>query len=116
MNFQDDAPIVQKTYDLYKGFYELIDHFPKKSREVLINKIEVLILELLELLSSAEFSPASTKIQSLSQASIKLDFLKLLFRMTYEFKIINQPKYLELEKHLQEIGKMLGGWIKSLRG
>ena len=116
MSFQNDVPIVQKTYDLYKLFYEQIDHLPKKSREVLTVKIEQLIMELLELLSAAGLSPAGTKAQYLNQASIKLDFLKVLVRVLYELKIINQPKYLELETHLQEIGKMLGGWIKSLKG
>jgi four helix bundle protein len=116
MDFQSDAPVLQRTYDLYKSFYEQIDHFPKKSREVLARKIEQSILDLLESLSSAEFSVASTKASLLNTASIKLDFLKLLFRMLYDLKIINQPKYLELEKQLQEIGRMLGGWIKSLKG
>jgi len=116
MSFQNDVPIVQKVYNLYKLFYEQIDHLPKKSREVLTVKIEQLIMELLELLASAEMSPATTKIQYLNRASIKLDFLKVLIRMLYELKIINQPKYLEFETHLQEVGKMLGGWIKSLKG
>jgi len=116
VSFQNDVPIVQKVYDLYKLFYEQIDHLPKKSRDVLTKKIEQLIIELLELLSTAGSSSSSTKTQYLNRASIKLDFLKILIRMLYELKTINQPKYLELENHLQEIGKMLGGWIKSLKG
>jgi hypothetical protein len=116
MSFQNDVPIIQKVYDFYKVFFLQIDHLPKKSREVLTQKIEQLIIELLELLSFAGLSPANIKAQSLNQASIKLDFLKILIRMLYELKTINQAKYLELENHLQEVGKMLGGWIKSLKG
>jgi len=113
---QNNAPIVQKVYDFYRFFYEQIDHFPKQSREILTKKIEQLIIEVLELVSTAEFSPANIKIQSLTRASIKLDFLKMLVRLLFELKIINQPKYIQSEKDLQEIGKMLGGWIKSLKG
>jgi len=113
MSFQNELPIVQKIYDFYKLFYWQIDHLPKKSREVLTRKIEQLILELLELASIAGFS--SSKLQYLNRVSIKLDLMKVLVRMLYELKTINQPKYIELEKQLQEIGRMLGGWIKSLK-
>jgi len=44
-----------------------------------------------------------------------VDFLKILFRLCYELKIINQKKYLLMEEKSQEIGRMLGGWIKSLK-
>lgn len=114
MSFQDNTPVVQRVYDLYKLFYEQIDHLPKKSRDVLTKKIEQIIIEMLELLTAAEFCPANSKAQYLNQASIKLDFLKVLVRMMYDLRVINQPRYLELQKLLQEIGKMLGGWIKSL--
>ena len=35
-------------------------------------------------------------------------------RLSYETKSIDIKKYIELEKQLNEIGKMLGGWIRSL--
>ena len=40
MTIQNDVPIIQKVYNFYRLFYDQIDHFPKKSREVLIKKIQ----------------------------------------------------------------------------
>lgn len=91
----------------------MLDHFPKKSREVLGQKIERIILEILELISKASYS--REKIAYLENASLKLDFLKILIKITYETKTIDQKKYLQMEKELQEMGRMLGGWIKSLK-
>lgn len=110
---QNEAPLFQKIYDFYKLFYTYIDHFPKKSREVLGQKIEQIILEILELILKASYS--REKIISLGNASLKLDFLKVLIRITYETKTIDQKKYLLMEKELQEMGRMLGGWIRSLK-
>ena len=110
---QNEVPLFQKIYDFYKLFYTYIDHFPKKSREVLGQKIEQIILEILELISKASYS--KEKIDSLGNASIKLDFLKVLIRITYETKTIDQKKYILMEKELQEMGRMLGGWIKSFK-
>jgi len=112
---QSEVPLFQKIYDFYKLFYLYIDHFPKKSREVLGQKIEQTILELLEAVSQASYTSPSEKIKDLKLASTKLDFLKILIRLTHELKIIDQKKYLSLETSLQEMGKMLGGWLRSLK-
>ena len=45
--------------------------------------------------------------------SDKTDLLKYLARFTYETKSINLKSYILLEEKILEIGKMLGGWIKS---
>lgn len=71
-------------------------------------------MEILEAISYASLVKKEEKIKRLQIASINLDFLKILFRLTYELRIIDQKKYLLLEEKLQEIGKMLGGWIRSL--
>lgn len=110
---QREIPLFQKIYDFYKLFYQYVDHFPRKSRPALVVKIEKTLLDLLELISQAEFASQSEKTNCLKLASVKLDFLKILFRLTYELKIINQKKYILLEEKLQEIGKMIGGWLKS---
>ena len=38
--------------------------------------------------------------------------LKVLIRLAHDTRTIDQPQYLELQAILQEIGKMVGGWIK----
>ena len=93
----------------------MIDHFPKKSRPVLGQKIESVILEVLELVSLAAYSGNTEKNKALMKASLKVDFLKILIRLAYETQTIDQKKYILLEEKLQEIGKMLGGWLKSLK-
>lgn len=113
---QSNISIIQKLYDFYRLLYEQIDNFPKKSRGVLVIKVEQLTLELLELMFIAEYSPTNLKIQYLTKANIKLDFIKTLIRLIFDLKIINQTKYIEMESLLVEIGKMLGGWIKYLKG
>lgn len=110
---QNDLPIIQRVYDFYKLFYQYLDHFPKKSRGVLGQKIETIILELLESITRASFAKLNFKSSDLQTASIKLDFLKILVRLSYELRVIDQKKYLTMEEKLIEIGKMLGGWIKS---
>lgn len=78
-------------------------------------RIENLILDITELLLTASYSPRGEKINFLIKADAKISFLKLLIRLANETKIIDNKKYLILQEKLQEIGKMLGGWMHSIR-
>ena len=70
-----------------------------------------LTLEIFELLLSIPTS--NNKISTLQQISIKLDLLKILLRLAKDSLALKDKHYLELQGYLQEIGKMLGGWIRS---
>jgi len=91
----------------------LVAHFPKKDRYAIGQKIENGILELIEGIITASQLSKSEKVPTLQSASIKLDVLKVLIRCCKDLKIIDNKNYLLLESQLQEIGKMLGGWIKA---
>ena len=47
--------------------------------------------------------------------SSKLNFLRVFIRLMSDVKAIDNKKYLSLESNVDEIGRMLGGWIKSSR-
>ena len=55
------------------------------------------------------------KLPILNRASMKLNFLRIFLRLMKETKAIDQKKYITLEELIDEIGRMLGGWIRSIR-
>lgn len=108
-----EVPLFQKIYDFYKAYFRIADHFPKKSRDVLGRKIEENIIELLQLVTNASYLGQGQKVECLKRASSRVDFLKILFRLCYEVRIIDQKKYIFMEEKLDEMGRMLGGWLKT---
>lgn len=108
-----DIPIFQKTYELYKLFYQYLANFPKKDRYTLGARCENALLDLLESLTLANQLKKSEKSSVLQKASLSLDRTKVLIRLCKDLKIIDNKKYLILETTLQEIGRMLGGWLKA---
>ncbi len=54
------------------------------------------------------------KRAQLTIASAKLDVLRLLIRLAKDCKCLTNEAYLDLESQLNDIGKMIGGWLKSL--
>ena len=109
------VPIIQKIYNFYKELYLAIEKMPKKNKYSLGEKLSKATFDLLELLIAASFHQKETKIAYLDRANVKLDLLKILIRLAEDIKALPTKKYLYLEELLQEIGKMLGGWIRSIR-
>jgi len=108
------VPILKKTIDLYKLYYGYAQLFPKKDKYTLGATCEKYIIEILELLITASYLPKDSKINLIKSASNKFETLKIFIRILRELNIIDQKKYLALQTLIQEIGKMFGGWIKSL--
>lgn len=109
-----EIPILAKFILMYKTFYRHLELFPKKDKYTLGSKCETLMITVLELLLTASRAERANKKNLISQASVKFDALKIFLRLAWELKILDDKKYAELQTHLQEIGKMIGGWLKSL--
>ena len=110
-----DVPIVRSLYVAYAFWNEILNKFPKTQRHVLGTKCAEYLLQILELtLGAAQTSETKEKLIDLRQASVKLDTVKLLIRLCKNCKCISNAAYLQMESQLQEVGRMLGGWSKSL--
>lgn len=108
-----ETPIFKKTYELYQLFYQYLILFPKGSRYSLGQKCETVLLEILEAVILASSVPKQEKLPILRKASMKIDVLRILFTLCKDLKIIDNKKYTVLENMTIEIGKMIGGWIKT---
>ena len=55
-----------------------------------------------------------SKFTHLKIAIDKLDLLKFFLKLLWEIKVLDNKKYIALSECLYEVGKMIGGWQKSL--
>ena len=109
-----NTPLFQKLYSLYKILSGLHGTIPKAQRYTLWQRCEAINLILLELLLEAACSKEGERLLILNRMSRKLDLLKVLIRLAKETKTISLKKHVVIETILQESGKMIGGWIKSV--
>ena len=103
-----------KVYDLYKLLHSYHNHIPKPERYTLWQKCENVTLALLEVLIETGHQRSTERLHSLYVISDKLDLLKVLIRLAKDTRTIDNKQYLALQEPIQEIGKMVGGWIKSV--
>lgn len=99
---------------MYKIWQEYRAHFPTQSRYTLGDRTDNLFIDILELLFVASYQKGIDKLPTLRRSILKIDTLKFMIRIVWELKILDNAKYIVISKHLEEIGKMVGGWKKGL--
>ncbi len=112
---QFDIPIIHKTYELYRELHELQNTIPKMERFTLWVRCEDTTLKILEGLIRVGYLPQETRASKLVTVSAEIDMLRVFLRLCVDVKAITQKKSLPLQEKLDEIGRMLGGWIKSTK-
>lgn len=111
-----DIPILKKAYTLYRTFHDYRKLVPKQDRYTVFERSEDMILDVIEHLLEAAHSQGAVKRKSLEVASTRLNLLRFLVRLLKDVKSIDLKKYAVLEEMIDEIGRMLGGWLRSSAG
>jgi len=112
---QLDIPIIHRTYELYRELHELQKTIPKMERFTLWVRCEDTTLKILEGLIRVGYIPQELRASQLVTVSTEVDLLKVFLRLSVDVKAITQKKSIPIQEKLDEIGRMLGGWLKSLR-
>lgn len=110
-----DIPIFKKAYELTRKLYELRGTVPKHDRYALWQRCENIVLEILEGILLASQLGKSKKLEPLERVSAKLNVLRVFLRLAKDLKIMDLKKYGLIEEMVDEMGRMLGGWIKSTK-
>jgi len=63
----------------------------------------------------AKNAPKSLKPNYLIKSNTYLEIMTLKLRLLLELKIANETRIFQAQAKIREIGRMLGGWIKSLQ-
>lgn len=108
-----DIPIYQKSYEFYKTLHSYQNTIPKSERFTIWQKCQNTCLDILEgLLLTAQMN-WENRVSALYKVSLKVDIIRTFIRLSFDTKAIDQKKYLTLQKQVDEIGKMLWGWIRT---
>ncbi len=105
------TPVVEKHYKLILWMLPKMANFPRDQRFLLADRIEKILLDILEMLIEANYSKQKKEI--LIRVNLKLDSLRFMMRIAKDMKYVNLNNYDFFCQSGIEIGKMVGGWLKS---
>jgi len=108
--------VLVRVKESYKIWHTHLNNVSKIDRHTIGVRIDEIFLSLLETIFKATFAfDKFEKLSLVSQAISKTDLLKFFLQIGWEQKVLNQTLYGNIIIQLDEIGRMLGGWKKSLQ-
>lgn len=106
-----DYPVIVKTYNLTLWYIKKLNSLPKNHRYTLGEKIQNTLLNLLLILSDTIYSKEKKPL--LQKANKEIEKLRLLTRLLKDLAIISTDNFRFIVSSINEIGQMVGGWMKS---
>jgi len=103
--------IYQKHYDLMLYSFPIVGRFPKEQRFILGQQIENTMLDIGKTIVHA--NKLRQKREKLYELDVALEKLRFLIRLAKDLKMMSISKYGHHCERIDEIGKLLGGWMKS---
>jgi hypothetical protein len=104
--------VVQRSYDLCAAIYEHVNRFPRAQRGLLGRVVIDDALRMLALLTVA--NRLRERSGSLAEASGRLDAVRIALRLSHQLGFLSHGGYELLSLRADEVGRMLGGWIKHV--
>ncbi len=108
---QKQSPIFTKTYDFLLWLLQHTGKFPRNERFRLAKRLEDGIFDFYELLM--ESAHRHNSLDTLIVADFQLEKIRFYLRLCFALCLFNLRQYEYAANSLMEIGKLLGGWIKS---
>ncbi|AJA42429.1 S23 ribosomal protein [Alkalihalobacillus alcalophilus ATCC 27647 = CGMCC 1.3604] len=109
---REDLMILQKTYDMIEYAYLCLKQYPKSERHTLAAETKKSMYELLKLIIRA--NKRYYKKTTLQDIDVELENLRYLVRLGNSLGFMPFKKYEHLSRKINEVGRMLGGWFKSI--
>ena len=111
MKKKEELVIITKTYDLILWSCNHTGRFPRQHRFVLGERLERTLYDLLETLIRAKYIRDRNDL--LKAANMKLEILRFQIRLAKDLQCLQAKSYEFASKQINEIGKLVGGWLKT---
>ena len=111
---ESELLIYQKYIDLVEYGYNLLKKYPKSEKYGLTSEMRKSMFETIRLILYAnKIANRGIRLQTINKIDAEISSQKFFVRFSYKNKYISHSNYFEWSKRLDEIGKIIGGWIKS---
>lgn len=107
----EDLSVFVRWVDFVKWLLPTTEKFPKKVRFSFSNRLDNLALDVVEDLVEARYTRRKT--EKLKAVNLKLERLRVLLRLCHELAYLPHQRYEFAMRSLNEVGRMVGGWIKQ---
>jgi hypothetical protein len=108
----DDLKIRQKCEEMIAYGYVALRQFPSFEKHVLAAEVRTTMWNVLRLIIIT--NKRYHKKTTMQDLDAELDLLRSQVRTAFSLRYVDLKKYETWSRHIDEVGRMIGGWFKSL--
>lgn len=106
--------LLKKLEELDLYAHKATLQFPKHEKHVLCAHMRETLAQIIKLV--VRCSKKYYKKTTLQDIDVELEYYRSLVRKAFVLRYINTKKYEIWSRHTDEIGRIIGGWIKNVKG
>lgn len=111
----EEMIVFTRCYDLLSWLLPRAEKFPRAYRFTVTQRLVDAALDLQEALFEAQSQRAAPRLSALRRADAALNNLRLYLRLAWDWRWLTVGQYEHVSAMVVEIGRLLGGWLKSTR-
>ncbi|GAB6100452.1 hypothetical protein JCM16358_23310 [Halanaerocella petrolearia] len=104
--------VYQKAYDMTQYGYQALKQFPRSEKYTFVAEIKETMVKILRMIITT--NKKYYKKTTMQKLDAELEVLKTYIRLARDLEFLPFKKYEIWSKKLHEIGKLIGGWLKSI--
>jgi len=112
-NTRTTGAAIEAHFQFLLWLIPAIEKFPRTQKFLLGDRIQRTALDVLESLVEATYT--RDRKGHLIRANLGIEKLRFLFRLSVELSHLDRKRYAYAARTLDEIGRLVGGWIKAHR-
>ena len=114
MDKEKELLVITKMYDYLKWVSPIINRLPRDRKYSLGDRFLNRLYDSLEDMIRAKYR-RTQKVEILEKVNINLEICRYYQRLLYEENLWSIKRYKYSSEIINEVGKLLGNWIKSIR-
>ena len=113
-NSRQTGPALEHMQRFLLWLVPTVEKFPRSQKFTLGDRIQSTALDVLERLIEATYTRSRAK--TLQAANLGVEKLRILFRLATDLRVLDLRRYEFAARSLDEIGRLIGGWLRNSRG
>ena len=110
----ETSPLFARTFDFLAWLLKRTQSFPRSQRFVVTLRLQNAALDFQELNIAADAARGVERRDLLRRADAALNKVRLYLRLCREWDWLAPGQYQHAAQMITEIGRLLGGWIKTV--
>lgn len=110
---RQNVAAVEAMYQFVLWLVPVLDGMPRSQKFLLGDRIQTTAMEVLDLLVEAAYSRERGGL--LRRANLGLEKLRFWMRLSKDLKLIDFKRYEHAARCIDDVGRQVGGWLRSLR-